>query len=182
MIRRAAARVLGAPLAAADDGGVADAVVVLGAPLAPDGSLSEVLRERVEAGFALWRAGGAPRLCVTGGPSRGRTEADAMAEAVVALGVPERALVVERAARTTAENAANVAALLRPQGATRVWVVTQPFHARRARWLFRRAGLDAWAWSIEGGLQARDPARALGWIAREYAAWLRALTLPHHQR
>lgn len=174
MIARTVARVLGAPLEVRDRDGVADAVVVLGAPLTADGQLSAVLDERVRAGFALWRAGAAPRLCVTGGPSpRGGVEADAMAEALRALGVPDDALVIERTARTTAENAARVAELLGP-GRT-VWLVSQPFHLRRARHLFRRAGLDARCWRIDDGLQDREPARALRWIGREYAAWARAL-------
>jgi uncharacterized SAM-binding protein YcdF (DUF218 family) len=135
-----------------------------------------VLRERVDAGAALWRAGAAPRLCVTGGPSRGgRTEADVMAEALLERGVPAAALRIEREARTTAENATRVAAMLRPEAVTRVWLVSQPFHLRRARWLFRRAGLDAWGYRIDGGLQDRDPARALRWVTREYAAWARCV-------
>jgi len=175
VIRRAAARILGAPLERAAAAGAADAIVVLGAPLAPDGRLSDVLRERVLAGHELWRAGLAPLVCVTGGPSRGRTEAAAMAEALADLGVPADALRVEPEARTTAENATRVAALLAADGVRTVWLVTQPFHLRRACWLFERAGLAARGWRIDGGLQDRDPARALGWIAREYGAWARAL-------
>jgi uncharacterized SAM-binding protein YcdF (DUF218 family) len=183
VIRRAAVRWLGRPLEVADRGGVADAIVILGAPLAAGGGLSEVGRERVDAGVALWRAEAAPRLCVTGGPSRGgRTEADAMAEAVLAWGVPEDALRIERQARTTAENASRVAALLCPEGARRVWLVSQPFHLRRARWLFRRVGLEAWGWRIGDSVQDRDPERALGWVVREYAAWARALALPRPRR
>jgi len=169
------ARWLGAPLACADTSGPADAIVILGAPLAPDGALSEILRERVDAGFALWRAGAAPLLCVTGGPSQGRTEAEVMAEALLDRGVPAEALRVEPVARTTAENAHRVATLLGADGARRVWIVTQPFHLRRARYLFRRAGLDALGWRIHRGLQDQDPGRALRWIAREYAAWAKVL-------
>ena len=57
-----------------------------------------------------------------------------------------------------------------------VWIVTQPFHGRRARRCFRRAGLDARVWPIVDGIEEREPSRALRWIAREYAAWLRELT------
>jgi uncharacterized SAM-binding protein YcdF (DUF218 family) len=86
------------------------------------------------------------------------------------LGVPRAALIEEPRARSTAENAAFTAALLAP--ARSVWLVTQPFHARRARWHFRRAGLDPRVWHIDDSLQYAHPARALRWIAREYAAWL----------
>ena len=178
MIAASLARLLGRPLEVADTSGPADAIVILGAPLAPDGALSAILRERVAAGFALWRAGAAPIVCVTGGPSprvRSLCEADVMAAELRDLGVPASALRVERASLTTADNARLVAEMLAPEGAKRVWVVTQPFHLRRARWLFRRAGFDALAWRIHAGIQDQDPAHALKWIAREYGAWLKAL-------
>jgi uncharacterized SAM-binding protein YcdF (DUF218 family) len=175
VIRRVAARALGVPLERASPAGAADAVVILGAPLAPDGLLTDVLRERVLAGYELWQGGAAPLVCVTGGPSRGRTEAGAMAEALRDLGLPADALRVEAEARSTAENATRTATLLAADGVRSVWVVTQPFHLRRACWLFRRAGLEPRGWRIAGGIQDRDPERALRWIGREYGAWARAL-------
>jgi uncharacterized SAM-binding protein YcdF (DUF218 family) len=175
MIRRVVARVLGAPLEVADAPAPADAIVILGAPLRAGGALSEVVAERVAAGFGLWRGGAAPIACVTGGPSRKTTEADAMADALRALGVPPHALRVEREARTTAENASLTAALLARDGVRTVWLVSQPFHLRRARRLFRHAGLEVRAFRIPDGLQDRAPERALVWIVREYGAWARAL-------
>ena len=145
--------------------------MVLGAPLAHDGGLSEVLAERVVAAAALWRAGGAPLVIATGGRTQGarRAEAEVMAEALAAAGVPE--VLVEDAAMTTRDNARHVAALLAPRGLARVWLVTQPFHARRAVRLFRDAGLAASAWHIDDSLQYRDRRRAVSWLVREYAAW-----------
>ena len=166
------ARLLEAPLVIGDTtiDAPRDAIVVLGASLRRD-RLSRVLAERVAAGVELWRAGGAPKIICTGGVTgRGpRAEAIVMAEALVAAGVPTSSIVVEDRAQTTADNAAFVAALL-PRGA-RVWLVTQPFHARRAAYLFRRAGLDARAWHIADSLEYRDRRRALRWLMREYAAW-----------
>ena len=168
------ARFLEAPLTVRPPGAVLpalDAIVVLGAPLARDGGLSEVLAERVAAAAALWRAGGAPLVIATGGRTQGarRAEAEVMAEALAAAGVPE--VLVEDAALTTRDNARQVAALLAPRGLARVWVVTQPFHARRAVRLFRDAGLTASAWHIDDSLQYRDRRRAVSWLVREYAAW-----------
>jgi uncharacterized SAM-binding protein YcdF (DUF218 family) len=115
-----------------------DAIVVLGAPLRSD-RLSPILVERVDAAAQLFHAGGAPTVIATGGVTSGSiAEADAIAAALRARGVPH--VLVERASRTTAENARFTAALL-PHGAT-VWLVTQPFHGRRAARLFRAAGLS----------------------------------------
>jgi uncharacterized SAM-binding protein YcdF (DUF218 family) len=168
------ARALEAPLVVGQRTGPdADAIVVLGAPLAPDGALSSVLAERVAGGVALWLAGAAPTLVLTGGkgPGARHAEAPAMAAAARAAGVRADAIVVEERSRTTAENAREVAALL-PAGA-RVWIVTQPFHGRRARRVFRRAGLDAEVWHLADSLEYRDRRRALAWLVREYAAWAR---------
>ena len=148
-----------------------DAIVVLGAPLARD-RLTPMLAERCAAAAALWHAGGAPQVVATGGTTRGasRAEADVMAEALRAAGIPEDALVVERASQTTADNARLTAALL--PGARSVWLVTQPFHGRRAAHLFARAGLVPRVWHIADSLEYRDRRRAARWLVREYAAWL----------
>jgi uncharacterized SAM-binding protein YcdF (DUF218 family) len=169
---RAVSRFVGRPLAIADRGlEPRDAIVVLGARLA-NHKLSPVLAERARVAAELFARGAAPRVIATGGVTSGtRSEADALADAIEELGVP----VVERETRamTTADNARFVAAML-PRGA-HVWLVTQPFHARRAEYLFERAGVDARAWHIADSIQYREPRRALRWIAREYAAWLKLL-------
>ena len=165
------ARLLEAPLVVGDSVvEPRDAIVILGASLRRD-RLSSVLAERVAAGLALWRAGGAPTIVCTGGVTgrAPRAEATVMVEVLVAAGVPASAIIIEDRAQTTVDNAAFVAALL-PAGA-RVWLVTQPFHARRAAYLFRRAGLDARAWHIADSLEYRDRRRAVRWLVREYAAW-----------
>jgi uncharacterized SAM-binding protein YcdF (DUF218 family) len=150
-----------------------DAIVVLGAALWRGDRLSPVLAERVAAAAALWHAGGGRVVAATGGVTRTsvRAEAEVMADALAAAGVPD--VIVEREARTTAENATNVARLLAPLGVRSAWIVTQPFHARRAQRLFRAAGLDAHAWHIADSLEYADRKRAVRWLVREYAAWAR---------
>lgn len=161
------------PPDAAPDASPLDAIVVLGAPLGPGGVLTAVLDERVDAAAALWRAGAGRLVVATGGGTGPRPEAEAMAEGLRARGVPD--VLVESESRTTADNARKVAALLAPLGARSVWLVTQPFHGRRAARLFRAAGLVPRVWHIADSLQYRDRARALRWITREYAAWLKHL-------
>jgi uncharacterized SAM-binding protein YcdF (DUF218 family) len=51
---------------------------------------------------------------------------------------PDAELVVEGAARSTAENAARTAPLLVERGVREAIVVCAPAHLPRARWLFRR--------------------------------------------
>ncbi|HEY1817707.1 MAG TPA: YdcF family protein [Kofleriaceae bacterium] len=176
MTWRLVARVVGAPLAIGDTVlEPRDAIVVLGARLGPHDSLTPVLAERVRVAAELFASGAAPRVIPTGGVTgrASRAEADVLGEALVEHGVPASAIAIERAARTTRDNAELTAKLLAP--AARVWLVTQPFHARRAERLFRDAGLDARAWHVADSVQYREPRHALRWIAREYAAWLKLL-------
>lgn len=167
----AVARALEAPLVVREPLRALDAIVVLGAPLGPGDRLTPVLAERAAAAAALWRAGGAPRIIATGGPTHGarRAEADALADALRDAGVPD--VLVERASTTTEENARLTRALVAPLGVRSVWLVTQPFHGRRAARLFRRAGFDPHVWHIDDSLEYRDRRRAVAWLVREYAAW-----------
>jgi uncharacterized SAM-binding protein YcdF (DUF218 family) len=168
-------RVLGWPLAA---GGTrvepADAIVVLGAPLAADGGVTHVLVERIRAAIRLRDAGVAPLIAMTGGRTRGAAvaEAEAMAAWARTQGVPETALLVEGESATTYENAKNLAGVLLPRGMSRVVLVTTPFHLRRSvRW-FRKFGFAAVGYHIEDSFQYREPLRGLRWIGREYVSWV----------
>lgn len=172
------ARALEAPLVLREPLQALDAIVVLGAPLGPNDALTPVLAERVRAAAALFHAGGAPVVVATGGVTAGarRAEADVLADALRAEGVAD--VVVERGARRTIDNARLTAVLLAPLGARRVWLVTQPFHGRRAARLFRAAGLEPHVWHIADSLEYSDRRRAVRWLVREYASWA-AMTLEH---
>lgn len=171
-------RALGWPLASRGRLERVDAIVVLGAPLRPDGRLGPVLEERVAAGVALWRAGVAPVLCFAGGKTRGAevSEAEAMAAAARAAGVPDEALVVEDESRNTYENARNLARILLGAGRDHVLLVTQPFHLRRARLHFGRAGFHTAGHIIADSVQFRSP-KGLRWVLREYPSLLRDFIL-----
>ena len=85
----------------------------------------------------------------------GTSEADLMREAWPA---PGGRLVCDRTARSTAENAANVAALARSMSATELVVVTSRWHRRRARILFRAALRSRPVrLSVEGGAGPSPP-------------------------
>lgn len=169
------ARLLERPLEVREPFAALDAIVVLGAPLAPGGGLSPIVWERVVAAAALWHAGGGRLVVATGGVTRGapRAEADAIADALGELGVP--GVIAERAARSTRDNARLTRPVLEAHGVRSLWLVTQPFHGRRSARLFRTAGFDAHVWHIADSLQYRDRRRAVRWLVREYASWARLL-------
>jgi uncharacterized SAM-binding protein YcdF (DUF218 family) len=120
-----------------------DALVLLGCRVASE-ALPGPARRRVEAAAAGFFAGLAPRVAVTGGKRWGSTiEAEELARALIAAGVPRDAILFERAATNTFENARFTAKLLLPLGFTRVGLVTCDWHLPRALWNFRQTGLVA---------------------------------------
>jgi uncharacterized SAM-binding protein YcdF (DUF218 family) len=121
----------------------ADAIVVLGASgVRADGSLGNDSLRRTMIGIDLYRRGLAPLIVLSGGTNeRGQVEADVRSRLVVASGVPERAIATETAARTTREEAANIAATLAPKGVRTILLVVDLPGTRRASALFERRGL-----------------------------------------
>ncbi|MGF1468279.1 MAG: YdcF family protein [Sandaracinaceae bacterium] len=156
----------------------ADAIVVLGnrPPLDGQGRVAPETARRVRRGVELFEAGLAPLLVVTGGPAGpGVVEADVMAEMAARLGVPQGAILRERASRSTAENARMSLALLcagRESCRPEVVVVTSPYHLRRAARLFRCAGA---AVQVAGTELPPSPAYQLRFTAYEYAAGIHGL-------
>ena len=123
----------------------ADCIIVLGARVRPDGTLSDSLRYRCEAALAAWREGLAPALIVCGaqGGDEPMPEAIAMRDWLMAQGVPEEAILVEGASFNTEQNLDNARALMDERGWKSAIVVTSDYHLQRALWLARDAGIDA---------------------------------------
>lgn len=110
------------------------AVVVFGAAVGVDGEPRTLLRERLRVARELALADADAVIVVSGGSVRGRpAEGPAMARWLRANGIPAGRILVEPAARTTVENADRVIPLLRSLAVRRATIVTQPFHAPRAR-------------------------------------------------
>jgi uncharacterized SAM-binding protein YcdF (DUF218 family) len=121
----------------------ADAIVVLGSAVLPGERPSPSLARRIGRGIELWQAGLAPVLVPSGGVGRfPPSEAEVMARVARAGGVPDSALVLERAATSTSESAEHVRVLAESHGWQRLILVSEPYHLRRASLLFRSEGLD----------------------------------------
>ena len=123
----------------------ADCIIVLGARVRPDGTLSDSLRYRCESALAAWQEGLAPALIVCGaqGGDEPMPEAIAMRDWLMAQGVPEEAILVEDASFNTEQNLDNARALMDKRGWKSAVVVTSDYHLQRALWLARDAGIDA---------------------------------------
>jgi len=123
--------------------GPAQAIVVLGSGVNPDGSLSASSLRRVTHGVVLYTQGLSPVLVFSGATQHGGpSEAVIAARLAAALGVPGDAILAEGRGRTTREEASRIAALLSPRGVRRVLLVSDALHLRRAQPLFERVGFE----------------------------------------
>jgi hypothetical protein len=123
----------------------ADAIVVLGAAVNDDGSLSVPARQRAVRAAMLLTAGVAPRIIFTGRCSLTAPEAPAVSEAAAmaayaeSLGAPREAILLEEESRDTIGNAYFVGRkFLEPNGWSSIRVVTSDFHVPRTTWVFQR--------------------------------------------
>ena len=125
-----------------------DAIVLLGGATRGDTHMSTLAdlnrhADRLVHTVALYKAGRAPMVLVTGGtPSGGgRSEARQMTDLLGVMGVPARHIVLEDLSRNTYENAFYSAQLLHSEGIQMVLLVTSAYHMRRAEALFEAQGL-----------------------------------------
>tara|TARA_R110002110_G_C13470513_1_gene720866 strand:- start:106023 stop:106733 length:711 start_codon:yes stop_codon:yes gene_type:complete len=127
----------------------ADGILLLGGamrgdvqPLAELADLNQQADRLVHA-VALYRAGKAPFIMLTGGSaSDARTEAEMMRDILHVMGIPPEALVLETASLDTHDNAVLSAALIRERNWQRVLLVTSSWHMPRAVALFKAQGID----------------------------------------
>jgi uncharacterized SAM-binding protein YcdF (DUF218 family) len=122
-----------------------DAIVVLGAAQY-DGRPSPQLRARLDHVVELWKLGMAPLVVVTGGnlPGDRFTEANASASYLEQHGVTSAAILQENRGHSSWESLVGVARLLNERDASRVLLVSDPFHSLRIRLVAQELGLTAY--------------------------------------
>ena len=117
-----------------------DTALILGASIKSDGTPSDALRDRLDTGIALYRAGRVKRIRLTGDDGRYHTdEIDVMKPYVLAQGVPEADVTTDGQGYRTYESCKNSGR----DGLKSIVVVTQRFHLGRALYLCNTFGLDA---------------------------------------
>ena len=125
---------------------LAEAIVVLGGKIEPDGKLNNAALRRAVHGITLHRKGLGPLLVFLGtDDTDGPSEAEVRAELARQMGISPEMILTEAGPRTTREEAVRVEVLLRPMGVRRILLVTDSQHMARAQGLFERAGFEVLA-------------------------------------
>ena len=115
--------------------------VVFGAGLLRNGQPTPVLYDRVAAAADLYRLGKVEKLLLSGDNRfLNYNEPGAMRKAALSLGVPDNALVLDYAGRSTYDTCYRAKVIF---GLTRAILVTQVFHLPRALFTCEALGVQA---------------------------------------
>lgn len=146
----------------------ADVIVTLGARVNADGSPGSDLTSRTYHAVDLWQRGLAPYLICTGGFRDEPLSAAAVCKRfAVSLGVPAERILLADGSTNTVEDAAVTRQVMAQQGWRSAVLVSHPLHLYRARWLFRRAGVDAVTSPTSTETAAIYPPLRIGYDMRE---------------
>jgi SanA protein len=125
----------------------AQAALVLGAQVKPDGKPSSMLADRIAAAEDLYRAHKVDKLLLSGDHGQWRyDEVGTMRKALLRDGVRPQDLFTDHAGFDTWDSAQRARRVF---GVQSVIVVTQDFHMARALYAARHAGLEATGYSAD---------------------------------
>jgi SanA protein len=148
----------------------AQAALVLGAQVMPNGAPSSMLSDRISAAAELYKAGRVDKLLLSGDHSRKNyDEVGTMRRILLAEGIPAEDIFTDHAGFDTWDSAQRAKRVF---DVTSAVVVTQRFHMARALYDARRAGLKVSGYAAD----RRDYGRVMRRLqVREAAARVKTL-------
>jgi len=120
----------------------ADAILVLGAYVFPNGTVSTMLNDRLTTGYELYEQGKAPKLIVSGDHGRkDYDEVNSMKSFLKDKGVPNQDVFMDHAGFSTYESLYRARDIFEVK---KVIIVTQEYHLMRAVYVARALGMEAY--------------------------------------
>ena len=124
-----------------------DCIIVLGCQVRDDGSLSDMLRDRLLRGLELYQAGVSAKLLMSG--DHGQDDYDevgAMKQFAMDNGVPSENVFMDHAGFSTYETVYRAKEIFQ---ARKVVIVTQEYHLYRAVYIAQELGMEAYGVSSD---------------------------------
>lgn len=121
-----------------------DYVIIHGCGLAGGGGLTKLLQGRVDKAIEIYgKCNAKPILIPSGGQGQDEevSEARAMADYLVAHGIPQERIVLEDRSATTRENLANSKSIIDARGGGKTALVSSSYHIYRCLRIARSIGL-----------------------------------------
>lgn len=132
-------------LVTAEDAPKVDAILILGARVYANGIPSPLLQDRLDYGYALYAAGKADRILVSGDHgTKEYDEVNAMKNYLLKKGVPQEHIFLDHAGFNTYDSLYRAKEIF---GVKSLIVCTQEFHMPRALYIGRRLGLEAYGYA-----------------------------------
>lgn len=153
-----------------------DAIGVFGAA-EYDGRPSPVYRARLDHALVLYHHGVAPLIITLGGNGGDQyNEGTVGREYLMAMGVPERAIIAETQSRNTEESARRIAVIARANGLRRLVIVSDGTHLFRIHEICAANGLDVLTSprprvAVSGGTNNTDEFDRITHEILSYTAW-----------
>lgn len=146
------------PTAAAAELSGMDCIMVLGCGLRPDGTPTQMLKDRLDQGIELYQSGAAPKLLMSGDHGRVKyDEVNTMKQYAIDQGVPSEDIFMDHAGFSTYESMYRSRDVFQVE---RMIVVTQEYHLYRAVYDGNRLGVDTYGVAARkvryGGQRRRD--------------------------
>ncbi len=137
----------------------ADAVLVLGAQVKPDGSPSVMLKERLDMGIKIYQSGLTDRIIMSGDHgSDDYDEVNAMKDYAIKMGVLPEHIFMDHAGFSTYESMYRAKEIFLAED---IIVVTQKYHLYRALYDAEAMGLEARGVSCDTDVYSGDTYRKL---------------------
>ena len=120
----------------------ADCIIVFGCQVRNDGTPSHMLEDRLKRGVALYEAGAAPKLLMSGDHgTKGYDEVNTMKGYAIDAGVPTEDIFMDHADFSTYETVYRAKEIF---GAEKIILVTQEYHLYRAMYIAEAMGLEVY--------------------------------------
>jgi len=120
----------------------ADAVLILGAYVYPDGTMSPMLADRITVGYRLYEKGKVQKILVSGDHGRkDYDEVNTMKSYLKQQGIPAQNVFMDHAGFSTYESLYRARDIFKVK---KIIIVTQHYHLMRAIFIARELGLEAY--------------------------------------
>ena len=146
----------------------ADVIVVFGAGVKEDGTMSDALTDRTVTGCNLYLQGHAPKIIFSGGPGPGSVhETEAMKKRALEMGIPEEAIITDRNGLSSKKTVENTTEIFKENSFEKVIAVSHYYHLPRIKMTYQRHGCQVLTVPAK---ESRILLRLPYYITREIAA------------
>ncbi len=136
-----------------------DCILVLGCQVKEDGTPSHMLEDRIKRGVALYDAGAAPKLLMSGDHGRnGYNEVGTMKQYAMEAGINSENIFMDHAGFSTYESVYRARDIFQ---ADKILIVTQEYHLYRALYIAEKLGVEAYGVSADYRTYAGQTGRDL---------------------